>query len=177
MSPTGYCPHCRSVQPLGGIREGEQSGLACLTCGHSVALAPLEQEAFSPPAPLILCIDDDRLLLSLFSDALERAGLRTTVAHDGPAGILAAQRTRPALILLDFFMPAMDGLEVCRRLRADPDLRSTPIILLTAIENPELSAQAREAGATLIMRKPFGPQIVVEQIKQLLGWQPGPETL
>ncbi len=128
-------------------------------------------------APLILCIDDDRLLLRLFSDALERYGFRTAVAPDGPTGIEVAKGERPALILLDFMMPAMDGLEVCRRLRAEPALRETRIILLTAREDPELGPQAREAGATLTVRKPFGPDFVVETIERVIGWKPGPGKL
>ncbi len=177
MSPTGYCRNCRSVQPLGEIRDGDEPAFWCQMCGRPVAPPHAERETLSTRPPLILCIDDDRLLLRLFSDALERFGFRTAVAPDGPSGIEATKRERPAIILLDFMMPAMDGLEVCRRLRADPDLRETQIILLTAIEKPDLAAEAREAGATLTLRKPFGPESVVMTIERVLGWKPGPGTL
>ncbi len=177
MSPTGFCQYCRSVQPLGEAWEGNQPAFWCQRCGRPVASPHAGGETLSARPPLVLCIDDDRLLLQLFSDALERFGFRTAVANDGPTGIEVAKRERPAIILLDFVMPTMDGLEVCRRLRADPDLRDTRIILLTATEKPELVTQAREAGATLTLQKIFGPESIVETIERLLGWKPDPGTL
>ncbi len=174
MSPFGFCPNCRSVRSLGEFREGDQPAFWCETCGRPVAPSHADRESLSTRPPLILCIDDDRLLLHLFSDALERVGFRTAIAPDGPTGLEVARRERPALILLDYMMPRMDGLEVCRRLRADPALRDVRIILLTAIDKPELVAEARKAGATITLGKPFGPESVVETIERLLGWKPGP---
>ena len=177
MSPTGYCSYCRSAQPLGEAWEGNQPAFWCQRCGRPVESPQAGGETLAARPPLVLCIDDDRLLLQLFSDALERFGFRTVVARDGPSGIEVAKRERPALILLDYLMPTMDGLDVCRHLRADPALRDTQIILLTATEKPELAAQAREAGATLTLEKTFGPEAIVETIEQLLGWKPDPGIL
>jgi CheY-like chemotaxis protein len=177
MSPIGYCQNCRSRQPLGEFREGDQPAFWCQTCGRPVAPPPADGERLSPQPPTVLCIDDDRLLLRLFSDVLERFGFRTVVATDGATGIEVAKRERPTLILLDVVMPGLDGIEVCRRLRAEPELDETRIILLTALEDPELSAQGRAAGATLAIRKPFGPELIVETIQRVLDWRPGQDTL
>ncbi len=177
MSPTGYCPYCRAVLPLGETWEENQPAFWCQRCGRPVEATQAGGRSPAAQPPLVLCIDDDRLLLQLFSDALEQFGFRTAVARDGPSGIEIAKRERPALILLDYLMPTMDGLEVCRQLRADPKLRDTRIILLTASEKPELAALAREAGATLTLEKTFGPEAVVEAIERLLGWKRTPKIL
>jgi CheY-like chemotaxis protein len=123
-----------------------------------------------------LCIDDDRIVLSYCSDALERQGFRTLIASDGPSGIEMAKKDRPDLILLDVMMPDMTGLEVCRRLRAEPGLRDTPIILLTASDDPDLGLKGREAGATSSMRKPWGSGNIISAIEQVLGRQIRPPT-
>jgi two-component system alkaline phosphatase synthesis response regulator PhoP len=117
----------------------------------------------------ILCIDDDRLLLSFVSDALERRGFRTLVAMDGPSGIEMAKAERPDLILLDVVMPTMNGLEVCRRLRAEAKLAATPVVLLTALNDPHLGFEGKEAGATTTMRKPFGVEHIIATIERILG--------
>ena len=93
--------------------------------------------------PTILLVDDDRLVLGVCSAALEDHGYRVVMATHGQAGIAMAQHERPALILLDIMMADMDGFEVCRHLRADPALRHTPIILMTAMKEPELEAKAQ----------------------------------
>lgn len=131
----------------------------------------MEDSAAPPPdgqSLTILCIDDDRLLLSLCCDALEREGYRTLIATDGLSGIETATAARPDLILLDVIMPEMDGLETCRRLRGIPALRDTPIVLLTASPDLKLDAEGRAAGATLTLRKPFGPGLIVSSIRQIL---------
>jgi len=176
MAQRGFCPHCRSMQPLAEYQEEGQSGVWCETCHN-----PIEGSyGGKPPAPsrlpTILCIDDDRIVLSYCSDALERHGYRALVASDGPSGIEAATRERPDLILLDVMMPGMTGLEACRRMRGEPRLRNTPIILLTASDDPELAAKGREVGATSSMRKPFGSGNIISIVEQVLGRKAEPPT-
>jgi CheY-like chemotaxis protein len=91
------------------------------------------------------------------------------VAADGPSGIETAKSERPDLIILDILMPNMSGLEVCRRLRNEPGLKETPIILLTALQGPDLGVKGRQAGATSTIRKPFGPEHILNAIERILG--------
>ena len=169
MARRGFCPHCRSVQPLGEYHEDGQSGLWCATCRNPIEGPFIEKPATRPRPFTILCIDDDRIVLSFCSDALERHGFRTLVAKDGPAGIDTAKRERPDLILLDVMMPGMTGLETCRLLRAEAALRDTPILLLTASDDPDLGVKGRQAGATASMRKPFGTANIISAVEQALG--------
>jgi CheY-like chemotaxis protein len=119
--------------------------------------------------PTILCIDDDRLVLGVCTSALEAHGYRVVMATHGHAGIAIAEKERPDLILLDIMLPGMDGFEVCKQLRTDPALRHTPIVLMTAMNEPDLEAKGAEAGATLSLRKPFNFEQVVRTVEQLLG--------
>jgi len=119
--------------------------------------------------PTVLCIDDDRLVLGVCTTALEAHGYRVVMATNGRAGIAIAEKERPALILLDIVMPGMDGFDVCRQLRADPAFRHTPIVIMTAMNEPDLEAKGAEAGATLSIRKPFDPEQVVSTVDQCLG--------
>ncbi|HTU01371.1 MAG TPA: response regulator [Candidatus Sulfotelmatobacter sp.] len=129
----------------------------------------MRSEGKSTSRPTILCIDDDRFLLTLCCNLLESHGYRTILATDGPTGIETAQAGRPDLILLDLVMPGIDGLEVCRRLRSLPDFRETPIILFTARQDLRLDAEALEAGATLTLRKDFGFLEFLNTVARLLG--------
>lgn len=173
MSRRVFCPYCKTMQPLGTYQEGDQPKAWCLRCGTVIEQEYRPGQATSRQ-PTVLCIDDDRLILGLCREALQRRGYRVLLAADGRTGIEEARRERPALILLDFMMPTMDGLEVCRRLRAEPALRETRIILLTASERPGLDVEARAAGATLTLRKPFGPDAIVATVDGVLGRTLGP---
>ena len=84
--------------------------------------------------PHVLVVDDDPVVADLVAFRLRRLGLEVTVESDGESGLAAARRLRPDLVVLDWLMPRMDGLEVCRALRADADpaLARTPVLLLTA---------------------------------------------
>ncbi len=169
MSRTGMCPNCGSVQFIGEVREENKPRFWCLTCGSTVQAAHAEGETAAMPLHTILCVDDDRLVLSICQDALQDQGYRVLTATDGLAGIEIAKQSRPELILLDLLMPGMDGFEVCELLRADPDLREIPIILLTAMNIPDLESKGAEVGASFSMRKPFGPELIVSTVEQVLG--------
>ena len=82
--------------------------------------------------PLILVVEDEADLVTLLSYNLEREGFRVITAGDGEEALLLADERSPHLILLDWMLPLMSGLEVCRQLRRNPKTRETPVIMLTA---------------------------------------------
>jgi CheY-like chemotaxis protein len=178
VSSKAFCRLCRSVQPLEeNQEEGVQPTLWCQTCGYPVEVREANREAIPPRPPTILCIDDDRLVLSVCYDGLTEQGYGVLTATDGHTGIDMAKHERPDLILLDVLMPGIDGLEVCRWLRGEPALKETPIVLLTALNDPGLDAKGRQAGANLTMRKPFGPGLIVSNVDKVLGRKPRPRPL
>lgn len=125
----------------------------------------------------ILWIDDDRLVLGVCTSALEAHGYRVLFTTDAATGVATAKAERPDVILLDVLMPTMTGLEVCQHLRADPNIKNTPIILLTALEDAGVGSMGEKAGATLTLRKPFAPESILETVERVLGGKPSPGTL
>jgi DNA-binding response OmpR family regulator len=121
------------------------------------------------PRPAILMVEDDEEVRQLLRITLERGPYDLIEAADGEAGLEMARRWRPRLILLDVQLPGMDGLEVCRRLKADPELRGARVLMLTAAASREDRARGAEAGADGYLTKPFGPIALLDRIATELG--------
>jgi putative two-component system response regulator len=115
----------------------------------------------------VLVADDTESIRSLFRRLLIADGHDVVSAADGTAALEAVQRHQPDVILLDIGMPAMDGLEVCRRLKADPATRLTPIVLVTG--QTDLSDRIRgiEAGADEFLSKPVHPHELRARVRSL----------
>lgn len=166
-----YCPRCQADQPTFSFGEAADTPLRCLICGFPVEVGLVRgpSETQRPPDIRILCIDDDPLIRRMFGEILRLHGFVSLEAADGSAGLEAATRERPDLILLDIMMPDLDGFEVCRRLKADPDLRTIPVIILTAMNDPALNSRAFQVGAELALRKPAEAATVLRTIEAALG--------
>ena len=120
--------------------------------------------------PHVLVVDDDPVVADLVAFRLRRMGLEVTVETDGESGLAAVHRLRPDLVVLDWLMPRMDGLEVCRALRAaaDPALARTPVLMLTAkSQEPDLE-RGFAAGATDFIAKPFSTRELVSRVTAAL---------
>jgi PAS domain S-box-containing protein len=118
--------------------------------------------------PIILLIEDMKELTMMMVDYLEMAGYQVLTAHNGVAGLEQAKKIHPDLILLDIQMPGIDGLEVTRRLRADPNFRITPIIALTALAMPGDRERCLAAGTTDYLAKPVSLKKVAQMIEDYL---------
>lgn len=103
----------------------------------------------------VLIIEDDPLFRLVLTKALKNQGYDVTVATNGEEGLEQAASLRPGLILCDWMMPRMDGLEVCRRIKANPDLATTFFVLLTAREGVEDRVQGLDNGADDFLSKPI----------------------
>jgi CheY-like chemotaxis protein len=172
-----FCSHCNENQPTFEYYEGSRLKVRCQVCGYPVEEAIVLTEGVSFGRPKILCIDDDQLLLGLFADALEGYDSQAITAIDGPSGLEKAKKERPDLVLLDVMMPGMDGYEVCRRMRAEPDLKETPIIIITAMSDPKLNVKGFQAGANLAIKKPFESKKLLDTIKTALALKIKPPTV
>ena len=119
--------------------------------------------------PLVLIADDEPLLIEVYRSCLAQEGYEIRTAADGEAAFALARRELPDLILLDLVMPGMDGLEVCRRLKAEPSLPFTPVIINTGSKQ-ELSdvIAGLEAGADEYLTKPVDPAALVARVKSML---------
>ena len=113
----------------------------------------------------ILIIEDEANIIQLIRLYLEQAGFTVLTASDGVAGLELHAREHPDLVILDLMLPAMDGMEVCRRIRA---WASTPILMLTARQSEEDRIAGLELGADDYLVKPFSPREVVSRVKAIL---------
>ncbi|NIS79838.1 MAG: response regulator [Anaerolineales bacterium] len=113
----------------------------------------------------ILIVDDDLALADVVAFTLRRAGFEVTLAHDGESALLQFFNESPDLILLDWTLPHLDGLEVCLRLRAESEV---PIIMLTVRDSDDDVVLALEAGADDYVSKPFSPRRLVARIHAVL---------
>lgn len=120
--------------------------------------------------PHVLVVDDDPVIADLVAFRLGRLGLRISVETDGEAGLAATRELRPDLVVLDWMMPRMNGLEVCRALRADTDpaLARTPVVLLTAKAQEPDRERGFAAGATDFVTKPFSTRELISRVTAAL---------
>lgn len=113
----------------------------------------------------VLIIDDERFIAQALTIRLRAAGYDVHWAFDGASGIAAAAKWRPDVILLDIRMSGMDGFEVNRRLRAQPNLASTPVIFLSANVQESARQAALAAGAHAFLTKPYESKDVLAAIR------------
>ncbi|MBJ7899622.1 MAG: response regulator [Cyanobacteria bacterium RI_101] len=116
-------------------------------------------------APLILIVDDTPANLDVLSSTLHGAGYEVAIALSGERALKLIQRTQPSLILLDVMMPEMDGFEVCRRLKQDPQTEGIPIIFITALTDLDSKMQCFRLGGVDYIPKPFQAQEVLARVK------------
>src|SRR6266540_3547018 len=113
----------------------------------------------------ILIVDDDRKTLELIKLYLERDGYQVLVAHDGRQALDLARQRRPDLIVLDLMLPTINGLDICRVLRAESKI---PIIMLTARTTEDDKLLGLDLGADDYITKPFSPREVVARVRVVL---------
>jgi DNA-binding response OmpR family regulator len=117
----------------------------------------------------ILVVDDDLDTLKLVGMMLQRQGFTIVAAINGAQALAKVPAEKPDLILLDVMMPDYDGFEVCRRIRSDPNFKSTPILMFTAKTQVDDKVQGFEAGADDYLPKPTHPAELLAHVKALLG--------
>ena len=123
----------------------------------------------------ILVVEDETTSRKILGLALEAADRELIYAEDGESAIELAKHHRPDLIIMDIMLPRLNGFEAARKIKADDDLKDTPILALTARTTLYDEEQAREAGCSDFMTKPFRIGGLRERIERLLGPGQGKE--
>ena len=122
----------------------------------------------------ILLVDDDPDFVEAVAAILEGKGHEVVKAYDGDEGLEKVKEERPDLIVLDVMMPRMDGYAVCKKLKADPEYRSIPVLLLTAVAakiptTRYTQQMGMETEADDYIDKPVEPEELVKRVEALLG--------
>ena len=118
--------------------------------------------------PYVLVMEDEDALATLLSYNLEKEGYRVVVAADGEEGMLQIEERLPDLVLLDWMLPKLSGIEVCRRIRGKSETRNMPIIMLTARGEESDRIRGLDTGADDYMTKPFSMTELVARIRAVL---------
>ena len=121
-----------------------------------------------PKATAALLIDDDARLCALVKEHLGQHDIEVTVAADGERGLTALRKATFDVLLLDLMLPGLDGLEVCRRMRATPELAALPVIMLTARGDDVDKIIGLELGADDYLAKPFNARELLARIRAVL---------
>lgn len=116
----------------------------------------------------ILVVDDEQDLVKLIRYHLEKDGYKVISAYNGEDALFLARREKPGLVILDLMLPGIDGLEVCRKLKADPELANTAIVMLTAKGEESDITMGLKLGADDYMTKPFSPKELVARVQAVL---------
>ncbi|HEV8533836.1 MAG TPA: response regulator [Methylomirabilota bacterium] len=117
----------------------------------------------------ILLVEDNEFNRKIVRDLLSRQPYDLLEAHDGEAGVEAARRELPDLIIMDVQLPKLSGLEATRRIRAEPAIAKIPIIVVTSFALSGDAKKAMDAGASAYLAKPYSPRQLLEAIRKMLG--------
>jgi len=120
--------------------------------------------------PVALVVDDSPELRLLMSSLCRNLGLEVVAVRDGGAALAAATEKRPDVVCLDLMLPTLSGLEVCERLKSQPDTADIPVLIASARSYPQDRAEAELAGADAYVTKPIDPDLFSTQVRSLL-WQ------
>jgi PAS domain S-box-containing protein len=144
---------------------------AQLPAVHGAVPSPDAGAAAPAPPPCVLIVDDDPAAVQAIHAALGGLGARFLFATDGASALRQAHEQRPDLVLLDMYMPGLDGLEVLRRLRADETLAAMQVIVVTRYAFPEMEQRALEAGGVDFVAKPYSQAVLHARVRNVLRLQ------
>lgn len=120
---------------------------------------------------IALIIEDSPDQAKMVADLVAYRGFDPVIAETGSEGLRLARWNPPTLILLDLMLPDTDGFEVCRRLRSDPSTRTTPVVMVTALESPPYRQRGYRVGANAYVTKPFGAEVLFDALRTAMQWR------
>jgi two-component system, OmpR family, phosphate regulon response regulator PhoB len=118
--------------------------------------------------PLVLVVEDEPALVTLLRYNLEREGFSVNEAHDGEEALLQLRESKPDAVLLDWMLPRISGLEICRQIRRAPAWRDLPVIMLTARGEEGDRVRGLDSGADDYVVKPFSPGELIARLRAVI---------
>ncbi|HEB75523.1 MAG TPA: response regulator [Nitrospirae bacterium] len=119
--------------------------------------------------PKVMVIDDEPFILMMIEDKLRRGGLDVVTLRESKSAVEAIRREKPDLIILDWMMPEISGINICRTIKTDPDLSRIPVFMLTAKGQEDDEKLGIRCGVDRYITKPFSPRILLELVLEQLG--------
>src|SRR5665811_1015849 len=122
----------------------------------------------SLPRPLVLVVEDEAAIATMLRYNLEKQGFRVSEASDGQEALTRIQEQQPDIVLLDWMLPLMSGIEVCRQIRRRPATRDLPVIMVTARTEDQDAVRGLNTGADDYITKPFNMDALLARMRALL---------
>lgn len=142
--------------------------LQTLDKGYRTQIETLKKVEFPPQLPEIMLVDDDNFFLEMLGDMLSEAGFRVVMAENGQTALDKLHQRRPDLMLLDFNMPGLNGIDALLQIKADPGLRTVPVIMLTGASDKGLVQKSIKIGAVDFIVKPGNRETILAKIRARL---------
>jgi DNA-binding response OmpR family regulator len=119
--------------------------------------------------PKVMVIDDEPFILMMIEDKLQKAGIDVVTSRQSKGVMEIIRRENPDLIILDWMMPEVSGIEICKDLKSDKTLSEIPIFMLTAKGQEDDEKIGLMSGADRYITKPFSPKLLLEMVQEALG--------
>jgi DNA-binding response OmpR family regulator len=116
----------------------------------------------------VVVIDDEPFILMMIEDKLRKAGISVVTLRESKDALSVIRREKPDLVILDWMMPEMSGIEICKSVKADDELREIPVFLLTAKGQDTDRQIGLQCGASMYITKPFSPKALLEIVSKVL---------
>jgi len=145
---------------------------------EAVTIPPLN-EVSEKRVPAVYFIDDSATMREVIKIAFRRENIHVVTCADAASALAQFEQTRPDVVITDVIMPDQDGYSVCSQIKENPDLRGTPVLLMSGVVNKSVADKAVSVKADELIRKPFQPQELINRVKALLepkSARPAPST-
>lgn len=116
----------------------------------------------------VVVIDDEPFILMMIEDKLRKAGINVVTLRESREALSVIRREKPDLVILDWMMPEVSGIEICKSVKADDELREIPVFLLTAKGQDTDRQIGLQCGASMYITKPFSPKALLEIVSRVL---------
>ncbi|KAF0145569.1 MAG: response regulator [Nitrospirae bacterium] len=117
----------------------------------------------------VIVIDDEPFILMMIEDKLKKAGIKVITLRESINAVSVVKNEKPDLIILDWMMPELSGIDLCKMLKSEPDIAKIPIFMLTAKGQEADEQLGLKCGVTRYITKPFSPKSLLEMIEETIG--------
>lgn len=117
----------------------------------------------------VIVIDDEPFILMMIADKLKKANIDVTTLRESIYALEVIKKDKPELIILDWMMPELSGIELCQMIKADPELKDIPIFMLTAKGQDSDEQQGIQCGVSRFITKPFSPRSLLAMVQEIIG--------
>ncbi len=117
----------------------------------------------------VIVIDDEPFILMMIEDKLKKAKIDVTTLRESRNALAVIKKDKPELIILDWMMPELSGIDLCKMIKADPELKDIPVFMLTAKGQDSDEQQGFQCGVSRYITKPFSPRSLLEMVQEIIG--------